>query len=279
MKTRRSPSCAADEAEVLRHLRQRGLEVKRRAPFHKTLLAGLPPRGVDRFYRLVGHYGFRLFLRDLIRDRRRIRLAPLCRYLSRRQARAHLEALVELGILERRRTGLRFVPAEVNSLGDTLEWYVAEILRRELSIPALWGVTLDGTEHGGDFDVLALVAGRLAYLEVKSSPPKHVEGPEVEAFLDRTLDLAPDVALFIEDSSLRMKDKIVPLFESALRHRPAWTKLARCRPQRLRDELFQVGGRLFIVNSDPDLARNIAVCLDSYFRSGWSAHLSGRLRK
>ncbi|MEE9219273.1 MAG: hypothetical protein V3U98_09430 [Acidobacteriota bacterium] len=273
MTERRSCQRAADVAEVVRHLRQRGLEIKRSAPIHKTLLAALPARRAERFYHLFAHYGFRIFLRDLIRDRRRIRLAPLCRYVSRAQARSHLDTLVDLGILRRGRSGLRFVPAEVDSLGDTLEWYVAEVLRRVFAIPALWGVTLDSTPHGGDFDILALAGGRLAYMEVKSSPPKHVDESEVAAFLDRTLDLGPDLALFIEDSALRMKDKIVPMFESVLLERPRWSQFASGRPQRLRDELFQIGGRIFIVNSDPDLVRNIGLCLGAYFRSGWSAHL------
>jgi hypothetical protein len=139
---------------------------------------------------------------------------------------SHLE---QRGFRIRRRAGLELAAGEVDSFGDTLEWYVAQILRREFAIPA--------------------------------------------AFLDRIEDVGPDVALFIEDTALRMKDKIVPLFEAALSKRPAWAAVAACRPRRLKDELFQVAGRIFIVNGDPNLARNIGFCLRSFFRSGWSARL------
>lgn len=294
---------AAAEEEVLRHLRQRGLSLHRLSPLRKTLLEPLSDAGRERFYRLLRHYGFRLFLRDLIRDRRQIRVARLARYLTRSQAGRHVEALVNLGILRRHRARLDLATSGVDSFGDTLEWYVAEILGREFSIPAVWGVTLRGTEHGGNFDVLALPAGRLAYVEVKSSPPKHVEEEEVATFLDRVRDLGPDLALFLEDTSLRMKDKIVPLFESALAARAEWSaggaalpSWAACapprperdageasrpqpaapvppRPQRLRDEIFHVDSRIFIVNSDPDLARNLGHCLRAFFRSGWSDRL------
>lgn len=271
--TKVSPPPKAAEEEVLSHLEQRGFRIHRRSPIHKTLLATLSPDQYSSFYRLLGHYGFRIFLRDVIRDRRRIRLASLTRYLSRSQVRQHMDLLLDMGIVRRRRAGLELAAGEVDSFGDTLEWYVAQILRREFAIPSIWGITPAGTAHGGDFDVLAVAAGRLAYLEVKSSPPKHVEESEVAAFLDRIEDVGPDVALFIEDTALRMKDKIVPLFEAALSKRPAWAAVAACRPRRLKDELFQVAGRIFIINGDPDLARNIGFCLRSFFRFGWSARL------
>jgi hypothetical protein len=286
------PTPAAAEREVLRHLRQRGLRVKRCAPWEQTLVPDLVPAQRDRFYALLGRYSVRLLLRDLIRDRERIVPARLCRHLPRPLVQSLLLALRRLGVLRgrvlagsraavgRHSQALRLAAREADSFGDTLEWYVAEVLRREFSIPALWGVTLEGTRHGGDFDVLALPAGRLAYLEVKSAPPKHVEAQEVSAFLDRVEDLGPDLALFLEDTTLRMADKIVPLFEAALasRPRPAAPGSARCRrgtpaserPRRLAHELFEVGGRIFIVNSDPDLSCNLGLCLGAFFRSTWS---------
>ena len=65
---------------------------------------------------------------------------------------------------------------------------------------------------GGDYDVLGRLDGALVYLEVKSSPPKQVYDSEVRAFLDRVEDLAPDLAVFLMDTELRMKDKLVPMF-------------------------------------------------------------------
>jgi hypothetical protein len=275
------PTRAAAEREVLRHLRQRGLRVKRCAPWSQTLLPSHSPAQLDRVYSALGQYSIRLLLRDLIRDRSRIELARLCHHLPRDLVRSHLLALRRLGVVRgrvasggsapggRRAPALRLAAEGADSFGDTLEWYVAEILRREFAIPALWGVTLEDTPHGGDFDVLALPGGRLAYLEVKSAPPKHVEEPEVSAFLDRIEDLGPDMALFLEDTTLRMADKIVPLFESALASRPRWAPLAAARPRRLRHEIFEVGNRIFIVNSDPDLTYNLGLCLAGFFRSTW----------
>ena len=73
------------------------------------------------------------------------------------------------------------------------------------------------SQAGGDYDVLSWVERNLLYLEVKSSPPKHIEGIEIGAFLDRIEALMPNFAILLVDTELRMKDKLVPLFEERAR--------------------------------------------------------------
>jgi len=64
------------------------------------------------------------------------------------------------------------------------------------------------------------------------------------------------------DTELRMKDKIVPLFEDELARRyavpPAVLKMER--------ELFEIGQRLFIINAKDSVIANIEKVLQRYFR-------------
>ena len=92
-------------------------------------------------------------------------------------------------------------------------------MKREFDAEAVWGVKFRRPKVGGDYDVLARVDGDLFYLEVKSSPPKQIYDSEVAAFLDRVDDLAPENRMFLMDTELRMKDKIVPMFEQELAER------------------------------------------------------------
>ncbi|NIT99503.1 MAG: hypothetical protein GWN01_00720, partial [Nitrosopumilaceae archaeon] len=69
---------------------------------------------------------------------------------------------------------------------------------------------------GGDFDVLASWLGKLLYIESKSAPPKGIHNPEISAFLERVQNTKPDLAIFINDTHLRVKDKIVLMFEEEL---------------------------------------------------------------
>jgi hypothetical protein len=149
----------------------------------------------------------------------------------------------------------------VRSFGDTLEWLVAQVLEREFGIPALAGVRIERLPGGGDCDVVALLEGELFYVETKAAPPRHLEARNVGAFLDRVDGLRPATAVFLEDTKLRMSDKLVPLFEEELSRRFG----ARApRLRRVAGEVFAVGERLFLANSDPDLAVTLGICIERY---------------
>jgi len=65
------------------------------------------------------------------------------------------------------------------------------------------------------------------------------------------------------DTELRMKDKLVPMFEQELGKRS-------CEPSpvlRLERELFHVQERIFIVNAKESVKRNIGEVVGRYFRS------------
>jgi hypothetical protein len=155
----------------------------------------------------------------------------------------------------------------ISSFGETLEWFVCQILETEFYLPSLWGFRVKDNRGGGDFDVVALMEGSLVYVETKSSPPKHIEQRDIQAFFDRLEVLAPDLAIYLEDTQLRMKDKIAILFEKELRRRfgSSWRK--RYPLNRLRREIFGIQDRLFITNSDPDLIANLDFCLGRYLRA------------
>jgi hypothetical protein len=116
--------------------------------------------------------------------------------------------------------------------------------------------------HGGDYDVVACAEGELIYVEAKSAPPRQVTEEQVSAFLDRVDTLRPDLAIFLCDTTLRMRDKLVPLFAVA-GHRHGLDG----RAVRLEREIWRVGPEVYLTNADPNLARAFGVCLAAHFRS------------
>jgi hypothetical protein len=127
----------------------------------------------------------------------------------------------------------------------------------------LWGVKFKRPKVRGDFDVLAKLDGSLLYVEVKSSPPKQVMTSEIAAFLDRVEDLAPETAVFLKDTELRMKDKLVPMFEQELAKRSIGSPPAVVRIER---ELFGVRARPFIVNAKKSIGRNLQRVIARYIQ-------------
>jgi hypothetical protein len=253
--------------EICRALRLRGYELATGiAGGPPALLEGLAEAERISFYAWMKRYSFRLCFRDLVlQGPERVQRGR--RFYSPAKAGQYLAVLGRLFGSD----GLeRLQDRPVDNLGELLEWLVAEILAREFGIPSLRGVKIRNSELSGDLDLVALLEGGLLAVEVKSSPPKHIHLPEVQAFVRRLFTLGPRCAALIEDTHLRMQDKLVPLMEEAL----ALELGSPAALRRLEGEIFTWGDCLALLNSKPDLAHNLAASFrvflrqDSPFRSG-----------
>ncbi|RPJ03928.1 MAG: hypothetical protein EHM36_11540 [Deltaproteobacteria bacterium] len=214
-------------------------------------------------------YSFRLVLRDMVKYQEGFRVEDLTHYCSAKVARGYCNLLGEMGVIimdrkERYRTRV----SPLYSFGPTLEWFIAEMFRREFASPALYGVSVKKTASGGDYDVITAWNNRLVYVEVKSSPPKGIEISEIFTFFSRLDDLLPDVAILFNDTQLRMKDKLVVMFEEELRRRYGTKSRARYPVERLIDELFHVRHDTFIINSKRGIVENFHLCLKDYLQHG-----------
>ncbi len=249
-------------------LKERGLKVFRQNPPEKLLLpADITPGMRTRFYELLKRYSFRLFLRDMTKRAGDFRIGDLVRYVSPEVAENYMRFLLSVGTIEEKDKGaFRARNDSITSFGPTLEWFVAEMFKREFASPAIYGVHFKDTRAGGDFDVIARWGRRLVYVEVKSSPPKGIEINEISTFFSRIDDLIPDVALFFNDTQLRMKDKLVVLFQEELENRYG-SQASQTHPVvRLVDELFHIHDHIFIVNSRKDAVQNFGTCLNHFLR-------------
>ena len=210
----------------------------------------LDREAAERLGELLGHYSFRLFLRGAIQRRGDFAPGEATRYLTATQEKSLADSLVELGILVRRpRDRYRFA-RRATSFGPTLEWYVARELRRRLGCDVATGVKFRAPGLGGDLDVVAATEGKLIYLELKSSPPKHLTEGEVAAFFARVQRLRPDVAVFAMDTALRLSDRVLPLLTSALGP-------AAAPPRRIERDLWALTPYLYAVSAKSDLMVNV----------------------
>jgi hypothetical protein len=203
---------------------------------------------------LLSHYAFRLFLRGAIQRAEGFAPEEPTQYLARAQARECAESLVKLGLAESTsRGGYRLLWA-AKSFGGTLEWYIGRELRRTLGFDVATGVKFHVPGVGGDLDVVAAAEGKLAYLELKSSPPKNLSDREVAAFFNRVYMLRPDLTLFVVDTALRLSDKVLPMLVAELKRRQGGAQVA---PRRIERELWALTPHLYAVNGKADLIANI----------------------
>ena len=245
-------------------LRRRGFRIYRKEPADDLLLPAIPGR--DRYYELLTRYSFRLFLRDVIKHQPLFSAAEVTRFATPAVTGAYLRELADLGVVACGENGCRLAAGPVKSFGPTLEWFVAETIRREFAGEAIWGAKMRRSGVGGDYDVLARLDGLLLTVEVKSSPPKQVYQPEIGGFFSRVSDLLPEVAVFFMDTELRMRDKLVPMFEEEFtrRHVQAHMELVE-------RELFRVAGwpghtGIYLSNASDGLPHNLELVLADWHR-------------
>jgi len=259
-----------DPFSVERMLRMRGIEVFRKNPTKRLFFPpDLPLSYRARFYAMMKKYSFRLVIRDMIKHQDSFGIQDLTHYCSAKVAQGYCNLLCEIGAIIRERRGrYRTAISPLYSFGPTLEWFIAEMFIREFASPAIYGVSVKETPSGGDYDVIASWNRRLVYVEVKSSPPKGVELSEVATFFSRIEDLLPEVAILFNDTQLRMKDKLVVMFEEELGKRHGSESRNFYPVERLKEELFHVRNHIFIVNSKKDIAENFKICLRHHLRYG-----------
>ena len=257
-----------DPSPVEKMLRMRGIKVFRKNPTERLFFPpDLSPFFKTRFYEMMKKYSFRLVLRDMIKYQDRFRIQDLTHYCSSRVVQGYCDLLCEMGAIIKNGKGkFRTRVSPLYSFGPTLEWFIAEMFKREFASPAIYGVSVKNTPSGGDYDVMASWNQRLVCVEVKSSPPKGVEQNEISTFFSRIDDLLPDVVILFNDTQLRMKDKLVVMFEEELGRRYGEESKRLYPVERLIEELFHVQHRIYIVNSKKDVAENFQICLKHYLQ-------------
>ncbi len=207
----------------------------------------------EAIYESLKRYSFRLVLRDVIKYRSGIHAEMLTPFIDRDTAQKMLEEIADMSVIRPADNGSFILERNhIESFGDTLEWFIATILKREFGAHAGWSIKLQTPGVGGDYDVLALIENNLVYIETKSSPPAHIEQASMAEFCLRVETVRPAMAAVLVDTHLRMKDKIVPAVEHVFRSRGY-----NCNMSRLSGEIFHFKHCLYVLNSKSDLISNL----------------------
>jgi hypothetical protein len=220
--------------------------------------AELPRQAADRLSERLAHYAFRLFLRGAILARGPFRPEDATRYLTPVQAGRMALELLRLGLAEPAGGGRYALRRRAGNFGATLEWWVGRELARRLSAQVETGVRTGAPGVGGDLDVVLAFEGRLAYLELKSSPPKHVTDEELRAFLRRVRSVRPHLAVLAVDTALRLGDKVLPALAALV---------PGARPVRLQRDNHRVAPGLYVVSARQDLVENLCLAVADGIRA------------
>jgi hypothetical protein len=163
-----------------------------------------PQAFFDRF----GDNTFRKLLRTIFFRSRT--LEELERSCSRKILEDHLTFMQEqeIAVYENDCWSKASQYKDIEDIGTTLEWYVAEWFRSTLKAPARHGVTIEGVADGGDLDVVAFVGEKPVMVECKSGNPAYITEVQLKLFLRRVADFNPAMALLLIDTESKIDKQI-----------------------------------------------------------------------
>jgi hypothetical protein len=236
-------------------LKLRGFSIYKKEPSNDLLTPD--KRYASPFYKRLNKYSFRLFLRDVIKHQNSFTLEMVTKYATKQVSAQYLDFLLKAKIVESAGKKYRLKKLPVKSFGETLEWFVAGLIKNDFQAETAWGVKFKRPKVGGDYDLITRIDSSLLYMEIKSSPPKQIYDKEITAFFNRVEDLSPDISIFFVDTELRMNDKIVPMFADELCRR--YRK--QIPVERIVKELFHIDRKIFIINSKGGISMNIGTVL------------------
>ena len=231
-------------------LKRRGFKVYKKEPSEDLLLP--EKKYINIFYEKLKKYSFRLFLRNVIKHQNFFTIDKVARYATKEITSQYIDFLLKANLTESTAKGYRLKKRQIK---------MKQRIEKEFESETIWGVKFKRPKVGGDYDLIAKIDSSILYMEIKSSPPKQIYDKEIAAFLKRVEDLSPEVSIFFMDTELRMKDKIVPMFEAELqRHYKKSVSV-----ERIAKELFHINKKIFIINSKDSIAANIRTVLSFYW--------------
>ena len=223
----------------------------------------------NRFLELFAKMSFRKLVRRLTNARGEPVSVSVLEGMAGARATEYADFLVALGIAIHDGDHSIRLTRQVDNIGPTLEWYVAELCKGELAGDAQWAVQLEELPVGGDFDVLGWLAPTLLYVELKSAAPSQVSESELRNFLQRDQELAPDMSVLLIDTDdepgltalvERLNDVVMPLV-GAPKSRPTF------RPVPSHPGLIYGWRRIYIAGSQPSILTQLRRALQHYHAS------------
>ncbi len=256
-----------DNFEVL--LRRQGWHLIRYRPIHtdpnvirlkQTFTLNASESNDTIFYQAFGDNTFRKLLRHIFFHKQCTYedLKRIC--ASKQKLDSYLAFMVEQGLIEQANDlwckGTTY--HQIDNLGPTLEWYIAEWFRSWLLVPARHGVAIKGIADGGDLDVVAFVDGIRVMVECKSGSPSQITETEMKLFLRRAADFNPEVAIMLIDTESRIEPQIDMLNRFRMGSDPL-------TPQDDHKSLYWGARHIYVVNTRVSITESLSAILRLYY--------------
>ena len=212
------------------------------------------------FYDAFGDNTFRKLLRHIFFHKRCTHddLKRICS--SEQKLAKYLNFMSEQKLIVQERECWQKGPAyrDIDNIGPTLEWYVAEWFRSWLQVPARHSVVIKDVADGGDLDVVAFVDGIRVMVECKSGSPSQITETDMKLFLRRAADFNPEIAILLIDTESRIDQQVEMLNRFRVGSDPII-------PQDDHKSVYWGARHIYVINARSSIADSLSAVLRLYY--------------
>lgn len=207
-------------------------------------------------------YGFRMFLKDLLKTNTRKKSEKICKYISKQQENEYKMLLRSLDLIDNDLDAINWKTDLFPTYIDTFTEFLQQMLEEIYGIQSLPDLKLGNTSPGGDFDILFVYQNMIFIIEIKTGPPINIPVSSISSFLERCFAYPNWSHIFFADTTLRLEDKIIPMFEESLYKLKGAQSFIQNPVQNISKNFYHISSNIFIMNSSPNI-RNV---FNSFFK-------------
>jgi len=178
-----------------------------------------------------------------------------------------LDFMLQTGCVSKQPNTGKHLGCKDRNFGRTFEWFISEIMKREMCGIAASGIKILNLKCGGDFDVIARLEDLLVYIECKSGSIFNISESDLTNFIDRYQELAPSLSICLFDTNGlpdEFKGKFLKADWEKYGLKPREPKKRRIKNRGIFYELYP---RIVTLTSEGNLIGNIKLSINHFFNN------------
>lgn len=159
----------------------------------------------------------------------------------------------------------KYIPIPGKDFGRTYEWFISEVMNREIKGIASSGIKIRNLKSGGDYDVICRLEDDIVYIECKSGSINNINESHISNFFSRMRDLVPSLAILLIDTK-GINDNFKNIFKSI-----DWKsyimvpRLPKKRRIKGRGIFYEIDAKVYVVTAENDLISNIRLAINHFY--------------
>jgi len=242
-------------------LRRRGFDIKGEEDIKQVIQTS------DSFYENLKSFSFRQILKAIYDSDIGLSKDELLEKVSNLSSNALSAKLHDLAkencICETKQVCYQKIDAREYS--KTFEWFVSEIVKREMYGISRINVKILNLRCGGDYDVISRLEDLLVHFECKSGRINNISKGNITNFIARYKELAPSMSILVLDTNGLPDDFKAKFLKADWKSHGLKPRSPQRRRKKGRGVFYELYPRISVLTSEGNLIGNIKLAVNHFF--------------